>query len=119
MHTGKTSQRRRLSVSSELFELEGAVLAARLAADVLRFQSWNDQTDAEAVPWALSSILSLLGSRIRDLNRGIRGEIDPKLLIAHHNVVNDDEQLHDQDLILEPWDSTATTQTTGGRSKKR
>jgi hypothetical protein len=89
-----------VSISFELDEVEAAVQAARLAVDLLRFDAAVTEEDAEGVPCAVSGVLALVGCRLRDVSRVIRGSAPPRSIVAPHNLVDRNGTGEPEDLVL-------------------
>jgi hypothetical protein len=83
-----------VSLSAEVDELQGVVLAARLLVDLLRYEQWGDERDVRRIPRAVSAILTLLECRMHQMGRVLRRAAGPDTLLADHNqALNADDGL--------------------------
>lgn len=80
-----------VGLALELGELGHVIEAARLVIDLLRYQGWHDDHDAEEAPRAASATLALVGRRLRDICRVIRGSQDVSTIHARHNDAEPDD----------------------------
>lgn len=92
---------KKLSVSDELHVLELAVEAARELA------RHAEESPDDHVRWfqpRIGAVLALVGARLHDFDRVVRGEIDPAMFVAPHSAVRVDEQdPDDDDILLDEW----------------
>ena len=89
------------SLADELSALAHAVEAARRVANTA-----NQPSDADnpvATTAMLEGTLALVATRLRDLGRVVRGELDPRLLRAPHNAVEPDSPGGVDDVIFRAW----------------
>lgn len=95
-----------VSLDLELALLSGATRGAQTLADLLA-QKALDTRDERDAPTGIFSILALVRNRIELLRRCIRNEMDPALLWAPHNAVEDPAVSGEfpEDIILFSWDS--------------
>ena len=89
--------KKRLSVSYELTEVAYALDGVRLLIELGSSDQAASEHDARAAPLAASAITSLVGCRLRDLCRAMRGDLDPDLLLT---AFNESDGGPDQDLYL-------------------
>jgi hypothetical protein len=80
---------KKISVSHELTESALALAGARLLIELTVNEDTGSEHDARTAPRAASAILSLVGCRLSDLCRAMRGDLDPATLAAQHNEVED------------------------------
>lgn len=90
------------SLADELSTLAHAVEATRRVADTATLPS-DTAHDPVATAVALAGTLALVTTRLRDLGRVVRGEIDPRLLWAPHNAVEPDALGSVDDVIFRAW----------------
>jgi hypothetical protein len=90
------------SLADELTILAHAVEATRRLANDAS-QNSDATRDLTAMAAALSGSLALLGVRLRDLGRVVRGELDPRLLRAPHNAVELEAAGNADDVIFRAW----------------
>jgi hypothetical protein len=76
---------RAVSLSAEVYELEGVTLAARLLVDLLKNEQWGEEADVRRIPRAASAVLTLLECRMRQVARVLRRTADPESVLADHN----------------------------------
>jgi hypothetical protein len=76
---------RKVSLSLELDEQVAAIDGARMLADALRNDGLVGADDVKQTAAAISGMLSLLGTRIRDLGRALRGSVPAEAFWARHN----------------------------------
>ena len=89
------------SLADELSALAHAVEAVRRVANTA-----NQPSDADnpvATTAMLEGTLALVATRLRDLGRVVRGELDPRLLRAPHNAVEPDSPGGVDDVIFRAW----------------
>jgi hypothetical protein len=94
--------RRAWSLADELATLAQAVEAARGLADN-QCQPSVSLGPTIAAEEALSGSLALVASRLRDLWRVVRSEVDPRLVWASHNGVEPDVESATLDVIIRAW----------------
>jgi hypothetical protein len=94
-----------VSLDLELLTLANATRGAEILADYQTRQGFLDDPAEEDAPVGVFSILSLVGGRLEQLRRVIRGEEDPARICASHNSVALPETLADLDgdIVLFPW----------------
>ncbi|ATB32733.1 hypothetical protein [Melittangium boletus] len=94
-----------VSLDLELLALANATRGAEILADYQTRQGFMDDEAEQDAPVAVFSILSLVGGRLDQLRRVIRGEEDPAHIWAPHNAVAFPESLADTegDIVLFPW----------------
>jgi hypothetical protein len=96
---------KRLSLRFELDEMRVAVEAARILSDLARHRSASDAHDQETVPHAVSAVLALIECRMHLVLRAISGDLDSKLLLAHHNETRAaPEEVAGEDILLDAVD---------------
>jgi hypothetical protein len=76
------SARRRLRLRRELEVLRGAVEAARILGEAVATSQLGPELDHRQAPRALTSLLSLVGTRLSDLRRAVRRRRPPLRLRA-------------------------------------
>ncbi len=85
-----------VSVGYELLTLEHAVEGVAALVEMLRLGDLDDR-DAER---GVSALLALLGCRVRDLGRVVRGAMPADLLLAPHNEAMEAMKGDDPDVLL-------------------
>jgi hypothetical protein len=95
-----------VSLDLELALLSGATCGAQTLADLLAQNALDTREERDA-PTGIFSILALVRNRIELLRRCIRNEMDPALLWAPHNAVEDPAVSGEfpEDIILFSWAS--------------
>jgi hypothetical protein len=80
---------------------------AEILADYQIRQGYLDEESEKDAPECVFSILSLLGGRLEQVRRVIRGEEDPELIWGPHNAISLPESLADVDgdIVLFPWNA--------------
>lgn len=81
-------KRRRWALSYELSEIADAIDAARMLGEAVSTNQLGSDYDQRHAPRALTAVLSLAWARVRDLNRVVRGDLDPGHLHAYFNSVD-------------------------------
>jgi hypothetical protein len=76
---------RAVNLSYELTTLQDVIGLARIVTDALRAGNLDDDDEAIRSLAGLSSVLSLVGCRMKDLGRVAAGIVDPLVLLAPHN----------------------------------
>ena len=76
---------RAVNLSYELTTLQDVIGLARIVTDALRAGNLDDDDEAIRSLAGLSSVLSLVGCRMKDLGRVAAGFADPRVLLAPHN----------------------------------
>jgi hypothetical protein len=95
---------RAVNLSYELATLQDALGLARIVGDGLRSGSFDDDDEAIRALSGLSSLLSLVGCRMKDLGRVAAGFEDPRVLLAPHNEALEVEgELDDGAVQLAVW----------------
>ena len=74
------SARRRLRLRRELELIRGAVEAARILGEAVATSQLGPERDHRRAPRALTSLLSLVEARLRELRRAVRGGGEPRTL---------------------------------------
>jgi hypothetical protein len=72
------SARRRLRLRRELELIRGAVEAARILGEAVATSQLGPERDHRRAPRALTSLLALVETRLRDVHRAVRGGRDPR-----------------------------------------
>lgn len=95
---------RAVNLSYELATLQDALGLARIVGDALRAGTLDDNDEERRALSGLSSLLSLVGCRMKDLGRVAAGFADPKVLLAPHNEALEIEgELDDGAVQLAIW----------------
>jgi hypothetical protein len=96
-----------VSLDLELSTIEAAIRGAEILADYQMRQGYLDEESEKDAPECVFSILSLLGGRLEQVRRVIRGEGDPELIWGPHNAISLPESLADVDgdIVLFPWNA--------------
>lgn len=96
---------RAVSLDLELSTLATATRGAEILADYQSRQGFLDEETEVDAPGCIMSILALVGGRLQQLRRVIRGEENPSHMRTPHNVITLPESLADLDgdIILFPW----------------
>jgi hypothetical protein len=96
-----------VSLDLELSTIEAAMRGAEILADYQMRQGYLDEESEVDAPECVFSILSLLGGRLEQVRRVIRGEEDPERLWGAHNAISIPESLADVDgdIVLFPWNA--------------
>ncbi|WPB78079.1 hypothetical protein KYC5002_02790 [Archangium violaceum] len=96
-----------VSLDLELSTIETAMRGAEILADYQIRQGYLDGESEKDAPECVFSILSLLGGRLEQVRRVIRGEEDPERLWGAHNAISLPESLDDVDgdIVLFPWNA--------------
>ncbi|MBM7117660.1 hypothetical protein [Archangium primigenium] len=94
-----------VSLDLELLTLADAIRGAEMLADYQARQGFMDEASEKDAPVCVFSILSLVGGRLKQLRRVVRGEEDPVHLWGPHNETDLPETLAEGvgDIILFPW----------------
>lgn len=93
-----------VSLTFELLLLDHAVEAARLLAEVLARDSFEEEADARRAAASIAAVLALVNTRLLDLERVVRGDLDPARILAPHNQKRPPPAGSDEeDIILVPW----------------
>jgi hypothetical protein len=95
---GPETQPRTIRLAWELGDLEAAVEAVRQQAESL--QGEGDRESSRAAS-GITAILSLVGTRLRDLRRAVQGEIDPSYMRTVNNAGTPDRD--DREVHLIEW----------------
>jgi hypothetical protein len=96
-----------VSLDLELLTLKNATRGAEILADYQTRQGFMDEESEEDAPVAVFSILSLVGSRLEQLRRVIRGEENPEHIWGPQNAISLPDSLDaiDGDIVLFAWNS--------------
>lgn len=95
---------RAVNLAYELATLQDALGLARIVGDGLRSGSFDDDDDERRALSGLSSLLSLVGCRMKDLGRVAAGFEDPKTLLAPHNeALEVDGEFDERAVSLAVW----------------
>ncbi|WNG45900.1 hypothetical protein F0U60_18605 [Archangium minus] len=96
-----------VSLDLELSTIEAAMRGAEILADYQMRQGYLDEESEVDAPECVFSILSLLGGRLEQVRRVIRGEEDPERLWGAHNAISIPDSLADVDgdIVLFPWNA--------------
>lgn len=78
-------KRRRVALSYELSEISDAIEAARLLGDAVCTHQLGTEHDRRTAPRALTAVLNLVGARLKDVARIVRGDLDPAAIYSHFN----------------------------------
>ena len=78
-------ERKRVVLSWELAEIADALDAARIISDAIATNQLGLEQDRVRAPRALTAMLSITWARLRDVNRAVRGDLDPGTISAPHN----------------------------------
>lgn len=81
----KRKKQKAWSLTFELYMLGDAVEAARILTDAAAVDQLANEHDNQRAVASAAAVLTLVGLRVRDLGRVLRGEMDPDLLRARHN----------------------------------
>ncbi|WP_143177370.1 hypothetical protein [Cystobacter ferrugineus] len=94
-----------VSLDLELLTLANATRGAEILADYVTRQGFLDDPSEKDAPVCVFSILSLVGGRLDQLRRVVRGEEDPAHIWAAHNASTLTESLADVDgdIVLFAW----------------
>ena len=94
-----------VSLDLELLTLASATLGAEILADYQLRQGFMDEPSEKDAPESVCAILSLVGGRLEQLRRVVRGEEDPARIWAAHNASTLTESLadFDGDIVLFAW----------------
>ncbi|WNG28416.1 hypothetical protein F0U62_33730 [Cystobacter fuscus] len=94
-----------VSLDLELLTLANATRGAEILADYLTRQGFLDDPSEKDAPVCVFSILSLVGGRLDQLRRVVRGEEDPAHIWAAHNASTLTDSLADVDgdIVLFAW----------------
>jgi hypothetical protein len=85
-----------VSVGSELLTLEHAIEGVAALVEVQRHGGLEEGDDIER---GVSALLALVGCRVRDLGRVVRGAMPADLFLARHNESLGAMAGHDPDLL--------------------
>jgi hypothetical protein len=94
-----------VSLDLELLTLASATRGAEILADYQLRQGFMDEPSEQDAPESVCAILSLVGGRLEQLRRVVRGEEDPAHIWAAHNASTLTESLadFDGDIVLFAW----------------
>ena len=92
----------KLSLSWELGELRQAIEAARMLIDHLAHHHLFDGYSQRVAASAAASVLWLVDSRMLDLGRVLRGELDPARMVTPYNR-SEPLEADDPDHYFEAW----------------
>ena len=94
-----------ISLDLELLALANAARGAEILVDLHTRRGFLDEASERDAPGGVASILSLVGQRLDQLRRVIRGEEDPVRMYAPQNACPLSEFLIDieGDIVLFPW----------------
>ncbi|MBI5543815.1 MAG: hypothetical protein HY901_08015 [Deltaproteobacteria bacterium] len=87
-----------MSVSAELATIQRAVEGVLSLLDVEHLVAGLDAEAGRRV----AAVLVLVWCRLRDLDRGVRGIVDPALLWAEHNAALEPQPGDEPDVLLKP-----------------
>lgn len=97
---------RAVNLSYELATLQDAIGLARIVGDALRAGTLDDDEEAQRALAGLSSVLSLVGCRMKDLGRVAAGFENPRMLLAPHNeALEVDGELEGDAINLAIWEA--------------
>jgi hypothetical protein len=96
---------RAVSLDLELSTLATATRGAEILADYQSRHGFLDEASEVDAPGCIMSILALVGGRLQQLRRVVRGEENPSHMRTPHNAITLPESLADLegDIILFPW----------------
>lgn len=111
--------RRVVVLDHELEELRSAVGAAVVMLDLLVTHGCPDEETERQVPGAALAVLHLVGERLLHLNRTLRGELDPRLLLSSRNAMPDTRDVtRDSMVVLRPWVTALKPKKSARKSKR-
>lgn len=96
-------KQRRVAMSYELLEIADAIEAARMLGDAISTTQLGSEHDQRNAPRALTAVLNIVGARLKDVTRVLRGDVDPATIHTHYNGV---EASIPGETILRPWTTT-------------
>ena len=85
----KVSKRKQVSISWELWTLQGAAEAARVVVEAVANDAYLDEGEERRALRAAVSTLELVDLRLRDLTRLIAGTVDPSAFASRYNTQPD------------------------------
>lgn len=94
--------RRRVSLASELMTVREAVRAVRLLVDPLVMLPMRGCFVPRGLPSSVVAGLTLIEERLRQVDRAIRGAVDPESIVTHDNDA-DDVETDGDDVLLSSW----------------
>jgi hypothetical protein len=94
------SSEKAVSLPWEIATLMDAIGAARVLADGLRADSFDDEQESRVALIGLSAVLSLVGCRMKDVARVVGGLQDPASILSQHNEIGGER---DGEIRLVPW----------------
>jgi hypothetical protein len=93
------------SLGFELAEVGNAIAGVRMLIDMIDETRARDEYDEFMAPQAASAILTMIHTRLLDVGRVLRGEINPSQIWTPTNSTmpgtDDDPLVHD--MIFPPW----------------
>jgi hypothetical protein len=103
----RSREPRAISLDLELSTIGAAMRGAEILADYQIRQGYLDEESERDAPESVFSILALLGGRLEQVRRVIRGEEDPERIWGAHNATTLPDSLADVDgdIVLFPWNA--------------
>lgn len=98
---GKRPSGRVISLKWDLAEVAHAVEAANILLDELSMDLRGDEPVVRSASRAAAAVISLVEARLDLLRRAVGGEVDARLLLAKHNVLDDVPEEDEPDLYIE------------------
>ena len=104
----------------ELAALEEAVAGAWLLVDALAHHQLAEEQHVTLAPRAVASILALVGSRLTQVGRVLRGNADPRLIWAAHNdAAGLPLEAGSKDVLLPVWEGPGSAGTSQRRRRRQ
>jgi hypothetical protein len=106
-------------VDWEIAEVSNAVQGAALLIELGTTSQLANEDQERVAPRAAAAILNLAVTRMRALQRALRGDLDPTALFTGFNTLPDSADLQrDHVTVLRPWVEAARTTPKSKRGKK-
>lgn len=97
----------------EVGELSSAVQGAALLIELVTTSQLANEDQERVAPRAAAAILNLVTARMRDLQRALRGDLDPAVLFTSFNTAPDSADLQrDHVTVLRAWVEGAGSRST-------